>query len=278
MTKTRPCLTTCFRHSSCRHLPRKIRGIAPTLQAIRRHCKAVGTGAVTNSTPTWTGRGGVAAQLAAGIALAVASWLHVGCRSHRIGGEIPPDQAIHDLRREKAQLIREVEDLERKLELRVAQIDALEQQSEAASAHDPGGPREDLPMVVAIDFGRYSGPVDTDDDGQDDLIRIFVHTLDQEGRFLPVAGYADVQAVAMEPDRPPVVVSRRQINSAALNDAYRSSFMGTHYRIELTLPNEVAGRQVTVKVSITDARSGATVSGEQPMLITTATSRRKAKR
>jgi len=269
---------TCFRHLSCRHLPRKIRGIAPALQATRRHRKAVGAGAVTNSFPARTGRTGIAARLVAGIALAVTSWLHVGCRSHRIGGEIPPDQAIHDLRLEKAQLIMEVEDLERKLELRVAQIDALEQQSEAASAHDPGVPSKDLPMVVAIDFGRYSGPVDTDDDGQDDLIRIFVHTLDQEGRFLPVAGHADVQAVAMEPDRPPVVVSRRQINSAALNDAYRSSFMGTHYRIELTLPNEVAGRQVTVKVSITDARSGATVSGEQPMLITTATSRRKTER
>ena len=191
------------------------------------------------------------------------------CVPSRVGGDRAPDQVIHELRREKVELARAVDDLEKQIESRLAQIGELEGLLAEGKVSVAGVAPGDLPRVVHMRFGRYSAAVDSDDDGQDDLIRLFVRTLDQKGRFLPVAGRADIQAVQILPGAVPVLVAGRTLAPPELDQAYRSSFMGTHYRLDLPLPADAARtrRQVTVKVSITDAASGATISQERPMVI-----------
>jgi len=187
------------------------------------------------------------------------------CQPQRIGGDMPLDEVIHELRIENLALTRQIKKFEEETKLHQAQIQVLEQQArrgvEVAAGVAPG----DLPRVVTIRFGRYSSALDTNADGKDDLIRLYVRTLDQHGRFLPVAGKADVQVVVIQPDRQPQVIANRCFEPKNLEQAYHSSFMGTHYSLEVSLPKELPtkARYVTVKVTLIDAATGTTLSHEQ---------------
>ena len=195
--------------------------------------------------------------------------LLASCVPERVGGDREPDVVIHELRREKFALTDEVDNLERRIDSRLAQIIELERRFADGRVSVESVAVGDLPRLVELRFGRYSAAVDTDDDGRDDLIRLFVLTLDQKGRFLPVAGRADIQAVRIEPDTTLSVVADLAMTVAEFDRAYRSSFMGTYYRLDLPLAADPAHarRSVTVKVSITDGATGSTVSHEQPMVI-----------
>ncbi len=192
-----------------------------------------------------------------------------GCQVQRVGGEADPDQVIHDLRREKVELSGRIEQLEARAAARLAQIEQLEQQLHRGTIEGGDGAQADLPRVVTIELGRYSGPLDSDEDGRDDLIRLYVQTLDQHGRFLPVAASAHVQAVWIRADQPPISVAGLALTRPQWDDAYRSSFMGTHYRIDLPLtPDRPAGdRTVTVRLSITDESTGATLNHERAITV-----------
>ncbi len=201
--------------------------------------------------------------------LLILACLLPSCVPERVGGDRSPDEVIHELRREKASLTDAVGDLERRIESWLAQIAELEGRLADGAVAVEGVTPGDLPRLVQLRFGRYSAAVDSDDDGRDDQIRLFVLTLDQKERFIPVAGRADIQAVEILTDVVPFVVASRALTPDELDRAYRSSFMGTHYRLDLPLPADLAtaARSVTVKVSFTDGATGSTVSHEQPMVI-----------
>ena len=192
-----------------------------------------------------------------------------GCGSQRFGGAVALDRVIYDLRGEKIALNKKIEVLEQQAKLRLDQIVQLEQQLKWGTASDDQVAAVDLPRVVAIRFDRYSGPLDTNADSRDDMIRLYVHTLDQHGRFLPAAGSAQVQAVSIQADQTPTVFAQQSLTGPQWDQAYRSSYMGTHYRLQVMLPPTWPGgtQTVTVKLTFTDAATGATFSYEQPMQI-----------
>ena len=170
------------------------------------------------------------------------------------------------LRRQNLDLTRKTDELEKKVGLLEAQIDTLAQRLQTKAGLE-GVAAADLPTAVKIEFDRYSGAYDTDGDGAADTLRVYVQTLDQRGRFVPVAGRAVLQAVAITPDPPPVVLASRVFAPAEFDDAYRSGFTGTHYTLEAKLPSPMPQgvREATVKVSVTDAATGAVLTGQQVM-------------
>lgn len=195
----------------------------------------------------------LATLLACGLASAA------GCNSARIGGSTPPDQVIADLRAENDALKREVEQLNVQIDARLAELEAVRR------AQGTPAPTADAPRLHQVQLAGLSGAADSDDDGRDDTIRLYVVTRDQHGRILPVEGAAVVQAVRIEPERDADVVAQRAYDAAQFRGAYRSGLAGTHYTLELPLPDALDAAELTVKVTVTDAATGMALSAQKPV-------------
>ena len=202
------------------------------------------------------------------VAAAVGLWLGgvcvVGCRSGGGGYLNENDQ----LRSENLRLTRAVAKLEEDLAHRLAQIQGLEQRLGHTVKVD-GVTSSDIPRLVSVAFGRLSGAVDTNHDHVVDTLRLYVKTLDQHGRFIPVAGVARVQVARLRPGQAPTRVLDRTWEPKVFHASYRSSLAGTHYTLELPLePSELeAADPVTVKLSLTDAATGVETSCQKPVAL-----------
>ena len=188
-----------------------------------------------------------------------------------LGGCQSPRNYINEndkLRRENLHLSTQVKKLENAVQLGQAQARALEARADRGQAV-PGVEQSDIPQVVAIEFSRLSGAVDTHGDGRDDVIRVYVRSVDHLGRFLPAIGPAVIQAVAILPDRQPEILAQRKLSPKEFEASYRTGLTGTHFTLELPLPVSWPGEieQVTVKLMFTDAATGANHSHEQSMAI-----------
>ena len=80
------------------------------------------------------------------------------------------------LRSENLSLRHKVEKLEKDLVLRLAQVQTLENQLDASVAIE-GVDASQVPQLVAVTFGRFTGAVDTSENGSHDLIRVYLKTL-----------------------------------------------------------------------------------------------------
>ncbi len=165
------------------------------------------------------------------------------------------------LREENLKLQQQVDELNEQMELRLGEIEALRAQAQGERAIKGAEP----PVLAKIEFARYSGAVDTDDDGQDDLVRVYLKPLDHQGRLLPVAGRVKLQAAALLEDTPPALLAERTYEPEEFDSAYRSNFTGSHYTLELSLPESLdpAVTSATVKATLTEALTGHTLSTEE---------------
>lgn len=182
-----------------------------------------------------------------------------GCTA-RVGGDGRDPSAHNDkLRRDNAELRRQIDETQRQIRL-------LEGELTSHRNRGPGG--LDLPEGVAVPvlsglaFARYTGPQDTDGDGADDTLRLYLRPLDQRGRMLVVAGTVNAQAVELRADAVPRVVADRTFDPAELDAAYRTGLTGDHYSFDVSLPSEALGsaKQLTVKVTLTEAATGSSVT------------------
>lgn len=156
--------------------------------------------------------------------------------------------ANDDLRAERQQLQKRVAELETELQNRLGEIESLRGQLQT----DGELPGADQPVFSAVKFDRYTGPVDTDGDGRDDLLRLYVKTLDHRGRMLPVAARANVQAVDLTPDQPPDLYLEHVWEPRDFDATYRTGLTGTHYTLEFPLDDR-APEELTVKLTLTGA-------------------------
>jgi hypothetical protein len=169
------------------------------------------------------------------------------------------------LREENLKLKQEVGELNEQMELRLGEIEALR----AKSAGERAIKDADPPVLAKIEFGKYTGAFDTNDDGRDDLVRIYLTPLDHQGRMFPVAGRLKLQAVALKDDAPPALLATRTYEPAEFDDAYRANFTGYHYTLELKLPESLDPTitSATVKATFTEAVTGLVLSHEQIITI-----------
>jgi len=178
------------------------------------------------------------------------------------GNPVKVAQENDRLRRSNMELQRQVTELEKERQLRLAQINALQQRLDAA----PALADAQLPQLVAVRFGRYSGPTDKDRNNVNDTLRIYLQTIDQRGRFLLVAGRAQLQAVAITPGSDPKTIVEHTFEPVELDKMYRSGFTGTHYALELPLPDPLPPdvTELTAKITFTDAATGVQLSCQHP--------------
>ena len=202
---------------------------------------------------------------AASIALAVlAVMLAAGCGPGNF------DTEADELRKRNLELYDQVRTLERDIEQYIQETKTLRQRVVEEHSGIKGA---DPPRLTEIRFGRYSSALDTNDDGNDDLIRLYVLTLDQHGRFMPVAAVATVKAVRSEPDQDPQVIVEKQYGAKEFDARYRSGFTGTHYTLDVELPAPMPKgvNEADVSLFVKDAATGVTRRHSQTMIIETAT-------
>lgn len=183
----------------------------------------------------------------------VVTLLLVGCAA----GPSNVSRENDRLRQDNLELTRKVETLEREIEARVNQVSSLQKQI----GREPKTVDGELLQVTSIRFGRYSGALDKDKDGRDELLRIYLHTLDQRGRFMPVSGTAHLLAAHLQEGQPPKVVAEKTLSAQQLDAAYRSGITGTHYTLEAPLTGRLD--YVAVRVTFTDAATAAVLTHEQ---------------
>lgn len=188
-----------------------------------------------------------------------------GCINGRLGGSQPPDLVIDELRTDNIALKAQLVTLQKNIDARLAEIDTLQQQ--VAGAQPLAG--VDAPRVVKLEFGRYSSAVDRDGDKRDDIIRLYLKTMDQHGRFMPASGKATVQAVLLRPNKEPLTVMTVEVDPQAWDKSYRTGMTGTHFSLELPMSGTDSAalntlkkgvHDITVMVSFTDAATGATLN------------------
>ena len=98
--------------------------------------------------------------------------------------------------------------------------------------------------------------MDTDDDGADDRVVMYIQPNDQLGRMRVTAGRLNVQAVSLRANTPPRVVADRTYEPPAFDGCWRSGLTGDHYAVELDLPADLAEDVTAVTVQLTLTESG----------------------
>lgn len=160
------------------------------------------------------------------------------------------------LRRENLELSRQVESLRTAIERRDAELLEIERSQGRGTTVQGAQPLR----LTGLEFSRYSGPIDTDGDGVDDIVRIYLKPLDQHDRVMSVAGEARLQLAVIDgPDAR--VVAEKRYAPADFDAAFRSGFTGTHFTLEVDLPANLDA--VVAKLIFTDAATGLTLTEQQ---------------
>lgn len=196
--------------------------------------------------------------------LAVAGGLcFTGCTA-RVGGDGQSlSQHNDELRRDNLELRQQIDSTQAQLALLESELRGYRDERSAGHAM-PGIVK---PVFSAVELGRYSGPVDSDGDGLDDELRLYVKPTDQMGRTLVVPGRATVRLLRIDSESPEVL-AEQSWEPAAWDDAHRSGFTGDHYSLALPLPADRFADldSLTVTVEIAEATRG-TVRGTQAVYV-----------
>jgi hypothetical protein len=158
----------------------------------------------------------------------------------------------------------ELEDENRELAGRAAELDA---QLQRVTRDLPGSQevRDATPHVAAISIDSISHASDTDGDGRVDTLLVYFSPSDARGRFVQMVGDLSIHAATLPPDGDAITLGRISIGPGELRDAYRSTFLGTHYTIEVPIDVTDPGTQTdcTLKVEFVDGYDGRSITSQQ---------------
>ena len=167
-----------------------------------------------------------------------------------------------------------------RLRARVIELDVENQQLAGRAAELDGQlqrvssnlpvPREVLdatPYVAEISIASVSHAADTDGDGRSDTLVVYVEPTDGRGRFVQMVGELSVHAAILPVDSDAITLGRVTLAPGELRDAYRSSFLGTHYTVEvpISIADPATQTRCTVKIEFVDGHSGRRVTGQHPL-------------
>jgi hypothetical protein len=185
--------------------------------------------------------------------------LQCACTPSSIGGNgRSVHNVVRDLRIEREQLLKDKRVLEQSLELCDLEISALKKRLAGQTSKVPVVDSEDFPRVVQIKFNSFSGGIDKDHDGADEIVRVYLVTLDQRGRFFPAIGRAKLMAYHRKNGQKPVLVAQRLFEPEELDKTYRTGFLGSHYRLDAKFDSPLPpdAKDLSVKVVFIDAATG----------------------
>lgn len=121
--------------------------------------------------------------------------------------------------------------------------------SEALRSRDAAtGPSADvvaaMPRCAGITLGNRSGFVDADGAPGPESVELILEPFDSRHRFVQIAGsvMCDVTELPSASGAPPRLLGSISLSPEQLREAYRSSFMGTHYTVSVPLSDGLSVR------------------------------------
>ncbi len=154
------------------------------------------------------------------------------------------------LRRENLALNEKAVQLEQRVASQNRVIAAQQKQLARKEGLPPPPDGVQRPVPARLEIGSISGGIDTDGDGHDDALRLYLRTRDQQERFIQVIGRVSITAAALPPGSDAVTVATQTVDAAQLDAAYRSGLAGTHYTLQILITGEVPVDVTTLSVSI----------------------------
>lgn len=165
---------------------------------------------------------------------------------------------------ENDRLREEAMKLRQKIEHLTQRADAAEKQLEIEKSGGAAGPLPrgvQKPVTTRVEIVKPSRGIDTDKNGSDDAVRLYLETYDYHDRFLPTVGKLQVSVAAIPAGGQALTVGLMEFDAKAFDEAYRSGLAGTHYTlvVPLTAPVPQGVETLTVTVKLTDLLTGATL-------------------
>lgn len=200
-------------------------------------------------------------RLAALLALTV-----LGTAGCRLGGSGKSFVNENDtLRAENLELSRAIDAFQDRVQLLDAELSELRRDRQG----DAPLPGAIPPVLAALKFARYTGPIDTNGDGADDRVMLYIQPVDQLGRTRIVAARLNVQAVSLRADMPPQVLADRTYEPPEFDERWRTGLTGDHYSVEVDLPADLADdvKSLTVQLTLTEAGTGVVVEAQESFVL-----------
>jgi hypothetical protein len=175
------------------------------------------------------------------------------------------------LREKNEKLADEVRRLERTLEAKNARIQRLEEARAESLA--PWLAPARVPTARTLRLGGFTGVARLGKgEGRDPVLRVYLRTLDQRDRFLPVGGRLTLRLVRIPAEGEAETLVTRRYGPEGLDDAYRSNLTGTHYSFDLPVP-EASPKEATLKAIFVSGETGRELTAERPVRLRPASSR-----
>jgi|GEM_PF-1624577 len=185
-----------------------------------------------------------------------------GCK---IGGE--GDVRVHnkELREENSTLKTEIDSMQ-------GRIEGLLNQLETADQSDSNVLRGQPLVLTQVKIGRYSTPMDTDDDGTDDQLKVDLTTHDQDGNTFAAKGVVRIQLIAVgTQDEELGMLAEAVFDAAQVQANYFKGFLGTQYAFKMPLGEAIqkpkGAETVEIRVAFTDAYTGAELTASRPVSV-----------
>ena len=169
------------------------------------------------------------------------------------------DQANQQLEQTRAELRKVTESRDG------LQAVVIDQQKQLRSLQRLGHVRlEKLFHVERIELGRYTGPIDTNNDGAQDAIKVYLRPLDRAGHTIKAAGDVKIRLFDLAADPKQNLIGEYSWTADKIADQWSSSFMTYHFSFVCAWKDgPPAHDQVTVRVEFVDYLTGKHFSAQK---------------
>ena len=161
------------------------------------------------------------------------------------------DEQIQDLKLERKQLARQVEQEEAKNTRLKKQIDVLTGLGPILSS-------ENLYEIEQVRVGRFTDLYDKDKDGRKEKLIVYIQPIDKNGDIIKAAGVVDVQLWDLHNENGQALLGEWHVDAASLKKLWFRTLISINYRLIFDVGDKVKSfdEPLTVKATFTDYLSG----------------------
>ena len=162
----------------------------------------------------------------------------------------PATETMIPLEQENARLQRHIVAQEKQIEQLHRQIAELRGL--------PAEQMDELIQVSRIEFGRFTRAFDQDEDGYDEGIVVYLHTLDRAGDRIKSAGTVQLELWDLAETEGNQKLGQWRYDMTELGDYWLSGFGTYHFKFELDWPARMppGNKNLTIKLTFSDALTG----------------------
>ena len=122
-------------------------------------------------------------------------------------------------------------------------------------------------VTEALDIGRYSGGLNTNDVPGHDAVVVYVEPKDRQGSTIKAAGDLRVRLFDLAEAEGKTLLADKHITATECEKHFHAGRLGYHYRVELPLTAPPAHPELTVQVEFLDALTGRTFRAQKAITV-----------